>query len=102
MQAGYLAFITMGQQEILNLLEKEGKPMAAREIAAALEETTSKVLMRISCMLDGGDISCIELDRVLAALHFKTKRKMRLYYSPEISKINLKLYVDTFLKPKSI
>ena len=68
------------QQEILDLLEKEGKPLGRIEIAFKLNCRPEHVTSRLTLLLKYKEIKCIEIDRIEAKKRFNAKRRMRLYY----------------------
>lgn len=77
----------MGQQEIEELLREQKRPMAGREIAELLDESSKKIFKLINKLLENDDILFIELDRVNAKKLFNSNKRMKLYYHKEI-KIN--------------
>lgn len=73
----------MGQEEVLNLLEKEQKPLSRSQIAEFLEIDVCVASKTIKHLLKHNEIKCIEIDRIKAKELFKDKticRRMRLYY----------------------
>lgn len=77
----------MGQQEIIDVLEKEKIPMAGREIAELVGQSwQGKVSILLKKLLDNNEIKCIQLDRQQAYKYFKSKRVLRLYYISSFNK----------------
>ena len=70
----------MGQQEIIEVLEKNKIPMTARQIALALEDTIVKVCDDLRKLLDYHEVQAIEIDRFVAREFFQVKHKMKIYY----------------------
>ena len=71
----------MGQQEVIDYLIKEGKPLSASQIAEAIGKSISSVCFALSRMLKFKEITFIEIDRseAKALLNNCIKRRMRLY-----------------------
>lgn len=73
----------IGQGEVMELLEKNKRPMGRTEIAKELGQTPEKVSHVIQALLRTKQIKCIEIDRYQAAKLLKLLkpfRRMRLYY----------------------
>lgn len=70
----------MGQGEIIELLEKENKPLSRTEIAVKLDTSPIKVSIRIAKLLKHNEIKCIEIPRDLALKMYKCRKRMRVYY----------------------
>lgn len=71
----------MSQQDVIDTLEKAGKPLSRSEIAAILNCNPCKVSHAIKRLIDGHDIKILELNREQAKEgNYHPKRRMRLYY----------------------
>lgn len=70
----------MGQQKVIDILEKAEKPLSRSEIAKLLDERNEKVSLWIKKMLRYNEIKCMEINRVQAKKHYNCKRRMRIYY----------------------
>ena len=76
----------MGQAEVYKTLEESDKPLSLFEISTIMEETTQKISSTLARLLKGGDIYCIELDRIQAMKRTegrgrrKVKQRMRLFF----------------------
>lgn len=73
----------ISQQEVIELLEKEEKPLSRGQIAEKLDQDPIKVSHRINKLLKHNEISCVELDRneVRKLLpKMRVFRRMRFYY----------------------
>ena len=70
----------MGQNEILDVLEKSELPMSGSQIAETLGEYDKKIFKLLRLLLKRKELMCIELNRHQALKHFGSKRKLRLYY----------------------
>jgi predicted Zn-ribbon and HTH transcriptional regulator len=70
----------MGQSEIIEVLQKSGKPLTANEIAKALDETIQKVLKNMKRLIKYKEVICIEIDKDKSYEKFNSKHKMKLYY----------------------
>jgi DNA invertase Pin-like site-specific DNA recombinase len=68
------------QAEIIELLEKEKRPMSRSEIARTLNESEIKVSLRIRKMIKWKDIKFVEVDRLQAMEKYHCNRRLRLYY----------------------
>ena len=68
------------QEEIIEVLRNENKPLSGQEIAKKLGETKIKISMRIKQLIKFEEIRCIEIPRDLALKIYHCKRRMRLYY----------------------
>jgi len=79
----------MAQSDILDLLEKEKRPLASRELQEALDLNMRAVFKALGKLVETGEVNTIEVDRREAYKYFGSKRRMNLYYSAEI-KINKK------------
>ena len=80
---GKFGVIKIGQQEIIEILEKHNKPISRREIAEELNIPAQIVSRHIQKLLLHNEIKCIEIDRNQARAYFKERlpsRRMRLYY----------------------
>ena len=54
----------MGQEEVLECLEKKSKPTSRKEIAKDLDWNVIKVSHVIKKLLDNGDVEYVEFDRI--------------------------------------
>lgn len=70
----------MGQQEVIEILQKAKKPLSRTEIAERLNETAIKISILIRRMLKYGEVKCIEINRKQALKYYNCKRRMRIYY----------------------
>jgi len=73
--------IKISQEEVIDILEKEKKPLAISEIAEKLNHLNKKrIHVIIKCLLEHEEIKCIEIPVDLSMKMYKVKRRMRLYY----------------------
>ena len=80
---GLLKELKIGQEEVLELLEKEKKPLGRSQIAEILQIDACVASKIIKHLLNHNEIKCIEIDRIKAQKIFKDKticRRLRLYY----------------------
>ncbi len=73
----------MGQAEILEVLEKNKKPMSRTQIAKEIKKDPIPVSKSIRKLLKNNEVKCIELDRHQAAKYLNMNRpfrRMRFYY----------------------
>jgi transcriptional regulator of NAD metabolism len=70
----------MSQEKILEILEKNKKPMSRSEIAITLSASLSLISHNIARLIKAKDIKIIEIDREQALKIYHCKRRMRLYY----------------------
>lgn len=80
----------MGQEDILNFLEKADKPLSQREIAELLNEGLSKVGKILGTLFEREEIKAIDLESTMAKKYYGSNRRMRLYYHPSKDKIKIK------------
>ena len=74
----------MGQEIILNLLEREKRPFSRMQIAEELNENCNKISELLRKMIDHEEIKFYEIDRNKAREMFGDKapnRRMKLYFS---------------------
>ena len=74
----------MSQQEIMELLEKEKRPLSRREIAEKLESDPNKISELLRKLLCSNSINCTEIDRHEAKRLYKDSaplRKLKLYFT---------------------
>jgi len=74
----------MSQEDVLDLLEKEKKPLSRSQIAEILQIDVCVASKTIKHLLTHNEIKCIEIDRIKAQELFKNKticRRLRLYYT---------------------
>jgi len=72
----------MGQEEIINLLEKAKTPLSRTQIAEMLKETPIKISLLIKRIFKDPhtEVKCIEINRLQAMKFYNCKRRMRLYF----------------------
>lgn len=70
----------MGQQEIIDCLEKEKCPLTAKEIAEKISSTAVKVSICLETMTRYNEVKCVEINKDLAKRFFNSKRRLRMYY----------------------
>lgn len=70
----------MGQQDVLNVLEKAKRPMSRGEIAKELGDLPIHTSYSIARLIESKSIKVIEIDRFEAKKRFNCCRRMRLYY----------------------
>jgi len=70
----------MGQEDVINILEKADKPLSRKEIAILLGWAENKTMDIISQLLKYNEIKCQELNKDYALKFYKCKRKMRIYF----------------------
>lgn len=74
-------FNIMGQEEVMNVLEKNIKPMAITDISGELPDLGKKrIHVILTRLLKFDEIKCIEIPRDLAMKMYHVKRRMKLYY----------------------
>jgi len=69
------------QEEIINVLKNNRKPLSRREIAGLLKESENKISMRIKRLIEIGEVEYIEIPRKLAMKMYHCYRRMRIYYA---------------------
>ena len=70
----------MGQEEVLKVLEKEGKPLSRREISLILNERVEKISSDLRQLIKFKEIKFKVIYSGEALKIYQSKRKMRLYY----------------------
>lgn len=70
----------MAQEEVIQILKKENKPLSRTEIADKLGMDKLRVSHAIQRLEKGNDIKIIEINRQQAMERYHCKRRMRLYY----------------------
>ena len=70
----------MSQSEIIDLLEKEVKPLSVGEIAILLDDNQKKISRCLAAMLKYNEVCCIEIDRIIAMKDYHCKKRMRLWF----------------------
>jgi len=70
----------MSQSEIINLLEKEDKPLSVGEIAILLNDNQKKISRCLASMLKYSEVCFIEIDRIKAMKTYHCKHRMRLWF----------------------
>lgn len=70
----------MGQEEVIEYLKKERKPLSRKEIADGLKENVNKISHILNSLLKWEEIKCIEIDRLEAKEKYGCFHRMNLYY----------------------
>jgi len=70
----------MSQSEIIDLLEKEEKPLSVGEISKLLDGNQKKISRGLAMMVKYGEVSFIEINRIEAMKNYKCKHRMRLWF----------------------
>jgi hypothetical protein len=70
----------MGQEEIIKLLEEEGKPLSRGEISLALNKEAKYISTLLKQLLKYNEVRAKEIDKDKALKNYHCKRKMRLYF----------------------
>ena len=73
----------MSSSDILEILEKEKKPLSRREIAELINDTPCYVSHHLKKLVLHNEVKIVEITRTQAKIFFKEKapsRRMRLYY----------------------
>lgn len=70
----------MTQEDIINVLKKNKKPMSRGEIAKELKQAGSLISHSIKRLINARDIKIVELNRYQAMELYHCKRRMRIYY----------------------
>lgn len=70
----------MGQVDVINCLEKAGKPLGRAEIAMLTGISVNHVSHTLNRLLKHNEIKCVEIDRHKAKELFNVCRRMMLYY----------------------
>jgi len=70
----------MGQQEVLDFLEKQEEPLTSGEIAFMMKENPNKINMLLKKLIHSGDINYIEVNKDFAYKRCGAKRRIKLYY----------------------
>ena len=70
----------MSQSDIIDLLEKEDKPLSVGEISKLLDDNQKKISRCLRVMLKYHEVACIEIDRIEAMENYKCKHRMRLWF----------------------
>lgn len=84
----------MGQQEIIELLEKQTEPLSRSQICNFLGEPGSKISHIINKLLEQGEVKSIEIDRNKAKEIFGDDapcRKLKMYF---IENKNRNVHID--------
>jgi len=69
----------MSQQNILDVLEKIGKPISVSEIAKLIDDECYKISKQLRRMLKYNEVCFVEIDRDEAMERYKCKHRMRLW-----------------------
>ncbi|MBD3253145.1 winged helix-turn-helix transcriptional regulator [Candidatus Pacearchaeota archaeon] len=76
--------IYIGQQEILNCLKKNNRPLSRKEIAEILDMHPQRVSFLLSKLIKSKEVKYFELDRFKAREYYNNEvlicRRMSLYY----------------------
>lgn len=70
----------MGQQEVIEVLEKSETPLSRREIAEKIKAHPNLVSLHLRKLLLHGEVKCKEVGRKKANTIYKSKRRLRVYY----------------------
>jgi predicted transcriptional regulator len=70
----------MSQQDILDVLKKENKPLSRTEIAEILEINATSVSLRLNKLLKYNEVKIIEIKSIDAKKLYNSNRAMKLYY----------------------
>ncbi len=70
----------MSQSEIIDLLEKQEKPLSVGEISKLLDDNQKKISRCIAKMLKYDEIKFVEIDRIVAMEIYHCKHRMRLWF----------------------
>ena len=70
----------MSQSEIIDLLEKQEKPLSVGEISKILNENQKKISRCLASLLKYSEVCFIEIDRIDAMKNYKCKHRMRLWF----------------------
>jgi len=70
----------MSQSDIIDLLEKEDKPLSVGEIAKLLDDNQKKISRCLASMVKYHEVCFIEIDRIDAMKNYKCKHRMRLWF----------------------
>ncbi len=70
----------MSQSDIIDLLEKEDKPLSVGEISKLMNDNQKKISRYLKVMLKYHEVDCIEIDRIEAMANYHCKRRMRLWF----------------------
>jgi hypothetical protein len=76
----------MSQEEILEVLEQENRPLSRQEICRKLDDCGPKVSHLINKLIKHNEVKFFEIDRETAKNIFGSKaplRRMKLYYIPK-------------------
>lgn len=68
------------QEEILELLKEQRRPLSRGEIAELLNENVKKISMRIAQLIKFNEVKTLEIPRDLAFKMYHCRRRMRVYY----------------------
>ena len=69
----------MSQQNILDVLEKIGKPISVSEIAKLIDDECYKISKQLRRMLKFNEVCFVEIDKDEAMKRYKCKHRMRLW-----------------------
>ena len=70
----------MGQEEIIKLLEEEGKPLSRGEISMMLNKEAKYISTLLKQLLKYNEVEAKEINKDKALKDYRCKRKMKLYF----------------------
>jgi len=70
----------MSQSKIIDLLEKEDRPLSAGEISKLMGDNQKKISRCLASMLKYHEVCFIEIDRIEAMKNYNCKHQMRLWF----------------------
>lgn len=89
----------MSQEQIIQLLEKERKPLTLNQICLNLNQDKSKICKQLKKLVHYHEVSYTEIDRNEARqFGGKIKRRIKIYHMKEISYIIYSIQLITLLK----
>ncbi len=76
----------MGQQEVMEFLEKQKEPLSRGEIAFFMKDNPIKISAILNKLLANEDVKAIEINSEDAMKRLGCKRRMNLYYCGKVCK----------------
>lgn len=70
----------MGQQEVIQYLEKQEEPVCSRKIAEDLDYSSPRIAQTLKQLIKSKEILFIEVDHISARKKYGLKRRCREYY----------------------
>jgi len=70
----------MGQQEVIEFLEKQKEPMTSGEIAKFMNEQPTKISHILTLLVKFNEVETVEIDRFEAMKKCGARRRIRLYF----------------------